>query len=113
MYLVDISFNSLLTSLSDHQYKRGSKDLIQGSSLGKSHIAQVINALEKYRLNHAHSFPRDHETHISLRRDSRIRAFESASKHHEPKRVEKSQTVKAAGTSSGECLSLYSCLSLI
>ncbi|KIK32123.1 hypothetical protein CY34DRAFT_111093, partial [Suillus luteus UH-Slu-Lm8-n1] len=82
------------------KYKRGSKDLIQGSSLGKSHIAQVINALEKYRLNHAHSFLRDHETHISLRRDSRIRAFESASKHHEPKRVEKSQTVKAAGTSS-------------
>ncbi|KAG1874883.1 hypothetical protein F4604DRAFT_1925032 [Suillus subluteus] len=37
---------------------------------------------------------------VSLRRDSRICAFESASKHHEPKRVEKSQTVKAAGTSS-------------
>ncbi|KAG2095328.1 hypothetical protein BD769DRAFT_1678377 [Suillus cothurnatus] len=82
------------------KYKRGSKDLIQGSSLGKSHIAQVINALEKYHLNHAHSYPCDHETHVSLRRDSRIRAFESASKHHEPKRVEKSQTVKAAGTSS-------------
>jgi hypothetical protein len=113
VYLVNISSNSLLIHLSDTQYKRGSKDLIQGSSLGKSHIAQVINALEKYRLNHAHSYPCDHETHVSLRRDSCIRAFESASKHHEPKRVEKSQTVKAAGTSSGERLLLHPCLPLI
>jgi hypothetical protein len=87
------------------QYKQGSKSTIQGSSLGKSHVAQVINALEKYRLNHEHHYALDHETRVSLRKDSRIRTFESASKHNEPKRVEKlSQVVKAAGTSSGECL---------
>jgi hypothetical protein len=85
------------------QYKQGGKSTIQGSSLGKSHVAQVINALKKYRLNHEHLHPHDHETHVSLRKDSRIRAFESASRHNEPKRVERSQTVKAAGTSSGEC----------
>jgi hypothetical protein len=86
------------------QYKQGSKSTIQGSSLGKSHVAQVINALEKYQLNHEHHYTLDHETCVSLRKDSRIRTFESASKHNEPKRVEKSQVVKAAGTSSGECL---------
>ena len=88
--------------MSHTQYKQGGKSTIQGSSLGKSHVAQVINALEKYRLNHEHGYPRDHETRVSLRKDSRIRAFESASKHNEPKRVEKSQTIKAAGTSSGK-----------
>jgi len=81
--------------------KRGSKSkTIEGSSLGKSHIAQVVNALENHRLNHEHEHPQDHETKISLRKDARIRAFESASKHNEPSRIERSQAIKAAGTTS-------------
>lgn len=70
--------------------------------MGKSHIAQVINALEKHRLNHEHEHPPGHETRVPLRKDSRIRAFESASKHNEPSRVAKSQAIKAAGTTSGQ-----------
>jgi hypothetical protein len=70
--------------------------------MGKSHIAQVINALEKHRLNHEHEHPPSHETRVPLRKDSRIRAFESASKHNEPSWVVKSQAIKAAGTTSGQ-----------
>jgi hypothetical protein len=65
-------------------------------------MAQVINALEKHRLNHEHQYPSDHEMRLTLRKDSCIRAFESASKHNEPSRVEKSQAIKAAGTTSGQ-----------
>ena len=84
------------------QLKRGSKsETIEGSSLGKSHIAQVVNALENHWLNHEHEHSRDHETRNSLRKDVRIRAFESASKHNEPSRIERSQAIKAAGTTSG------------
>ena len=84
------------------QLKRESRsETVEGSSLGKSHIAQVVNALENHRLNHEHEYPRDHETRVSLRKDVRIRAFESASKHNEPSRIKKSQAIKAAGTTSG------------
>lgn len=91
-----------LMRCSNVQLKRGSKSAtVEGSSLGKSHIAQVINALENHRLNHEHDYPHDHETRTGLRKDARIRAFESASKHNEPSRIEKSQAIKAAGTTSG------------
>jgi hypothetical protein len=75
--------------------------MIEGSSLGKSHMAQVVNALENHRLNHEHEHPQDHETRTSLRKDACIRAFESASKHNELSRIERSQAVKAARTTSG------------
>ena len=84
------------------QLRRGSKSVtIEGSSLGKSHIAQVINALENHGLNHEHEYPWDHKTRTSLQKDAHIRAFESSSKHTEPSRVERSQAIKAAGTTSG------------
>ncbi|KAG6370583.1 hypothetical protein JVT61DRAFT_11380 [Boletus reticuloceps] len=79
---------------------RSKSEMIEGSSLGKSHIAQVINALENYRLNHKHEHPRDHETRSSLQKDVHICMFESASKHNEPSRIERSQAIKAAGTTS-------------
>ena len=31
--------------------------MVEGSSLGKSHITQVVNALENHRLNHEHKYP--------------------------------------------------------
>ena len=40
--------------------------MIEGSSLGKSHIAQVVNVLENHRLNHEDEHPQDHEIKISL-----------------------------------------------
>ena len=84
------------------QLKRGSRSkTVEGSSLGKSHIAQVVNALENHRLNHEHEYPRDHETQVSLRKDVRIHTFEPALKHNEPSRIEKSQAIKAARTTSG------------
>ena len=76
--------------------------MIECSSLGKSHIAQVINALENHRLNREHEYPRDHETWFSLRKDVCIWAFESALMHSELSRIGRSQAVKAAGTTSGE-----------
>ncbi|KAH0832250.1 hypothetical protein J3R83DRAFT_13225 [Lanmaoa asiatica] len=49
------------------KYQRGSRsNIIEGSSLGKSHIAQVISALEKHRLNHEHEHPCNHETRMPL-----------------------------------------------
>ena len=65
-------------------------ETIEGSSLGKSHIAQVINALENHWLNCEHEYPRDHETWFSLQKDMRIRAFESTLKHSELSRIERS-----------------------
>jgi hypothetical protein len=41
------------------------------------------------------------EAQISLRSDNRIKVIEDASKRNEPKRIENSQALKAAGTSSG------------
>ena len=43
---------------------------------------------------------------MGLRLDARIRRFESAAKHDEPKRVESAQVLKASGSSSGELLRL-------
>jgi hypothetical protein len=84
------------------QLKRRSKSaMIEGSSLGKSHMAQVVNALENHQLNHEHEHPQDHETRTSLWKDACIHAFESASKHNEPSGIERSQAIKAAGTTSG------------
>ncbi|KAJ7676820.1 hypothetical protein DFH06DRAFT_1428669 [Mycena polygramma] len=79
--------------------KRGSTETIAGSSVGRSQISGVISALESYRLNSQHLYPDCPEAQIPLRNDVRIRQFESASKHDEPKRAEKAQTTKAAGSS--------------
>ncbi|KAJ7269115.1 hypothetical protein C8J57DRAFT_1609308 [Mycena rebaudengoi] len=80
--------------------KRGTAATITGSSIGKSQIAQVISALESFRLNFQHEYKSSPEAQISLRTDTRIRQFESAAKHDEPKRAEKAQITKAAGSSS-------------
>ncbi|CAK5262885.1 unnamed protein product [Mycena citricolor] len=77
--------------------KSGSMETVAGSSVGKSHVSQVINALEQYRFNTAHLYKSCPEAQLGLRQDSRIRQFESASKHNEPKRAEKAQIIKAAG----------------
>ncbi|KAI9568775.1 hypothetical protein HD554DRAFT_2171918 [Boletus coccyginus] len=71
---------------------------IEGSSLGKSHIAQVINTLEKHQLNHEYKHPPNHEIQVPLYKDSYIRVFESASKHNGPSWVVKSQAIKTVGT---------------
>lgn len=73
--------------------------------MGQSQISQVISALEYYRFNCQgdDDKEKDAEAAVTLREDRRIRAFESTSKHNEPKRAEKSLVLKAAGTSSGMC----------
>ena len=83
------------------QRKRGSNETIAGSSVGGSHIAQVINALEDWRRNHAHMHMGDQDAQIPLRTDVRIREIEASSKYNEPKRVDTSQVLKAAGSSAG------------
>ncbi|KAJ7445605.1 hypothetical protein FB451DRAFT_1055529 [Mycena latifolia] len=93
--------------------KRGSNDTIAGSSIGKSQISQVISALESHRINFQHEHKSCPEAQIPLRTDTRIRQFESAAKHDEPKRAEKAQITKAAGSSSGNLpgrFSLHICL---
>jgi hypothetical protein len=69
--------------------------------VGKATISQVISALESYRLNSQHLYKNCPEAQIGLRTDARIRQFESAAKHNEPKRAEKAQIAKAAGSSLG------------
>ncbi|KAJ7461062.1 hypothetical protein FB451DRAFT_1498168 [Mycena latifolia] len=77
--------------------KRNSSEMIAGTTVGKSQILQVISALEHYQLNHQHEYPNNREAQIKLREDTRIRAYESAAKHNEPKRAESAQSQKAAG----------------
>ncbi|KAJ7433783.1 hypothetical protein FB451DRAFT_316231, partial [Mycena latifolia] len=79
--------------------KHNSSETIAGTTVGKSQILQVISALEHYRLNHQHEYPNNRDAQIKLREDTRIRAYESAAKHNEPKRAESAQSQKAAGTS--------------
>lgn len=62
----------------------------------------MISALEHWRYNNAHLFRDIPDTQRTLRSDNRIKTIESAKKHDEPKRVESSQALKAAGTSSGQ-----------
>ncbi|KAJ7468858.1 hypothetical protein B0H11DRAFT_2436563 [Mycena galericulata] len=80
--------------------KRGTTETIAGSSVGKSQISQVISALESHRVNFQHQYKSCPEAQVPLRSDKRIRQFESSAKHDEPKRAEKAQITKAAGSSS-------------
>ena len=84
------------------QLKQGSKsETVEGSSLGKSPHHTGHQCIGESWLNHEHKHPQDHETQVSLWKDVHICAFKSASKHNEPSRIEKSQAIKAAGTTSG------------
>lgn len=92
------------------QRKTGAhSDTIEGTNVGRWSLKQAISALEWWRFNHQSDYEGDTEAHTSLRNDDRIRAFERAASHNEPKRIQTSQTLKAAGTSAG--LSLYVILS--
>ncbi|KAI0071523.1 hypothetical protein K474DRAFT_1606805 [Panus rudis PR-1116 ss-1] len=85
--------------------KRGSNELQEGTTLGKSAISQAISALEYHRSENAHLYKHDREAQVPLRSDKRIRMFEEAAKHNEPRRIEQSQALKASGTSAGmSCL---------
>ncbi|KAJ6620587.1 hypothetical protein B0H10DRAFT_2215859 [Mycena sp. CBHHK59/15] len=84
--------------------KRGSSETQAGTTVGKSQVLQVISAHENYRINHQHlnNYKNDPEARVKLRDDTRIRTFESAAKHNEPKRAESAQTQKAAGSTVGQ-----------
>ncbi|GLB45911.1 hypothetical protein LshimejAT787_3700140 [Lyophyllum shimeji] len=69
------------------------------SQRGQREHKEVINGLEYHRHQHQHEYPDDPDAR-GLRSDKRVRAFESASKHNEPKRADNAQVLKAAGTSS-------------
>ncbi|KAF8258304.1 hypothetical protein EI94DRAFT_1708110 [Lactarius quietus] len=65
----------------------GEKCTIPNSYVGKESISQTISALEHWRFHHAHQ-------------TLWVRTIEKAKKHDEPKWIESSQALKAAGTSS-------------
>jgi hypothetical protein len=90
--------------------KRGSNEMIAGSSVGVSHVKGVVSALEFHRFHHQHEYPHDSAAQISLRSDSRITAFEKAVQHNEPKRADDAQVLKVAGSSSGACPPLTQCV---
>ena len=69
--------------------------------MGKSHIVQVILALEYWRFQNHHHYKDIPEAQVSLWNDNRIHTLEACSKHNEPKWIENSQALKAAGSSSG------------
>ncbi|GBE83985.1 hypothetical protein SCP_0510440 [Sparassis crispa] len=79
--------------------KRGGADAQDGTTIGKSGIAQAISALESYRKNCEHLYKDVPDARVSLRADQRIRTVEDAAKHNEPLRIERAQALKAAGTS--------------
>lgn len=81
--------------------KRGGKETIPNSNLGKEAISQAISALENWRFNHAHHYRDIRDAQVPLRSDYRIKTIETAKRHDEPKRIETSQALKATGTSSG------------
>ncbi|KAK7027698.1 hypothetical protein R3P38DRAFT_3190769 [Favolaschia claudopus] len=84
---------------STREKKKRGAGTIAGSSVGQSQISGVITALESFRFNSQHTYKHCAEAQIPLRNDSRVRQFESAAKHDEPKRAEKAQITKAAGSS--------------
>lgn len=92
------TFSHSLTS----QRRHGSSEIIPGSVVGLSVIKQTISALENHRFQHQHLYRHIPESQLGLRLDARIRRFESAAKHDEPKRVESAQVLKASGSSSGK-----------
>ncbi|KZV95542.1 hypothetical protein EXIGLDRAFT_707084 [Exidia glandulosa HHB12029] len=77
----------------------GTQSYLEGTSVGKETIIGDITALERLRLATQDQFPNDIEAHTKLRDDDRIRKIQAAAKHDEPKRIEKSQLLKASGTS--------------
>ncbi|GBE87700.1 hypothetical protein SCP_1103770 [Sparassis crispa] len=85
--------------LTREKRRRGGTEVIAGSTVGKSHIAQVISALENWRCNNAYLYKNDPDAQMTLRSDLRIRNIETLSKHNEPKRIEKAQALKAVGSS--------------
>ena len=89
-------------SISPSQHRHGSSEIIPGSVVGLSVIKQMISALEYHRFQHQHTYKHIPESQVGLQLDVRIRRFEFAAKHDEPKRVESTQVLKAAGSSSGE-----------
>jgi hypothetical protein len=83
------------------QRKRGGSGTIPGSTVGVSQIKGAITALEWFRFHNQHLYKDYAEAQVSLRTDNRIRVFETAAEHNEPKRADMAQVLKAAGTSAG------------
>ncbi|GBE83165.1 hypothetical protein SCP_0502120 [Sparassis crispa] len=79
--------------------RQGKNETITGSNVGKSHISQVINALESWRHNNAYLYKDDPDAQMSLCTDICICTAESLAKHQEPKCIEKAQALKAMGSS--------------
>ncbi|KZV77951.1 hypothetical protein EXIGLDRAFT_693540, partial [Exidia glandulosa HHB12029] len=77
----------------------GTQRYLEGTSVGKETIIRDIAALEHLRLATQDRFPNDIEAHTKLHDDDRICKIQAAAKHDEPKRIEKSQLLKASGTS--------------
>lgn len=75
--------------------------MVPGSTIGSSSVSQAISALERWRTDNHHLYKDNPEAQIGLRSDNRVRVIEAASKRNEPSRIESSQALKAAGTSSG------------
>lgn len=101
-FLPIILFVKSLIYWNTHQRKHGSSETIPGSVVGVSVIKQTISALESHWFQHQHLYQHVPESQVGLRLDARIRRFESAAKHNEPKRIESAQVLKASGSSSGE-----------
>src|SRR6266481_3989682 len=91
----------ILTSTCPYQRKRGSSVAIPGTSIGKSQVLQIISALEHHRFHHQHEHKGNVDAQTNLCTDNRIRVFETASKHNEPKRAAMAQALKAARSSAG------------
>ena len=87
-------------SIPPSQRRHGSSEIIPGSIVSLSVIKQMISALEYHRFQHQHTYKHIPESQVGLRHDTRICRFESAAKHDELKRVESTQVLKAAGSSS-------------
>jgi hypothetical protein len=98
---------------SKKQKSKGGKHTIPHSHVGKEAISQTISALEQWRLSNAYRYANDKYAQDPLRSDNRIRTIEAAMKHDEPKRVQSSQALKAAGTSSGEPPYYQACIVLM
>ncbi|KAF8492100.1 hypothetical protein JB92DRAFT_2835485 [Gautieria morchelliformis] len=72
----------------------------EGTNVGKQVIKSVISTLENHRKLNQHLYTNIPGSQIRLRDEIRIREIEQATTHNEPDRHRKSQTLKAAGSSS-------------
>jgi len=102
---INVTYSIMIASLMYLQRDNHGREL-EGTSVGKEHIKQVISALQRYMRSHQHdALYRDcPETQIPLRNQDWVKLYETAASANEPTRIKQAHTMKTKGTGAGKSL---------